>query len=149
MSPGARWIAGVVATLTGGVLAMVVLIVFAQRATAGRIVNDYYNRASRFDAEIATANASRALGWTATLTLSVDNARVCLLDRGGQPLTAHVELDAAHRTHPSLHVLAGGATGADGCAVVPMTLTAGVHDVIIIADAGDQHYVATAAREAR
>ena len=74
---------------------------------------------------------------------------MCLLDRGGQPLTAHVELDAAHRTHPSLHVLAGGATGADGCAVVPMTLTAGVHDVIIIADAGDQHYVATAAREAR
>lgn len=149
MSPGARWIAGVVTTLVGGVLAMVVLIVFAERATAGRIVNDYYNRASRYDAEIATANASRALGWTATLDLTVDGGRVCLRDRDGHPVTAHVDLDAAHRARPALHVLGGGATGDDGCATVPLTLTAGVHDVIITADAGDAHYVATASREAR
>ncbi len=149
MSPGARWIAGVVTTLAGGVLAMVVLIIFAQQATAGRIVNDYYNRASRYDAEIATANASRALGWTTTLTLTTTGGQVCLHDRAGQPLTAHVDLDAAHRAHPGLHVLGGGATDADGCAMVPLTLTLGVHDVIITADAGDAHYVATAAREAR
>ncbi len=149
MSPGSRWIAGIVTTLAGGVAAIVTLIVFAQQATAGRVVDDYYRRASRYDTEIATANASRALGWSATLTLTTDGGQVCLHDRAGQPLTAHVDLDAAHRAHPALHVLGGGATGADGCATVPLTLTAGMHDVIITADAGDAHYVATAAREAK
>ena len=61
-----------VALAVGGVAAIVTLIVFAQQATAGRVVDDYYRRASRYDTEIATANASRALGWSATLTLTTN-----------------------------------------------------------------------------
>lgn len=149
LSPGGRWIAGVVTTLAGGVIAMVILIVFAQRATAGRIVPNYYQRAATYDGDIATANASRALGWTASVSLTTDGARVCLHDRAGQPLTAHVDVVAAHRAHPASPGLGGGATAADGCATVGMELALGVHDVTIKADAGDQRWSATAAREVK
>lgn len=149
LSPGGRWIAGVVTTLTGGVIAIVVLIVFAQRATAGRIVPNYYKRAAAYDGDIATANASRALGWTASVGLTTAGAQVCLRDRAGQPLTAHVDVVAAHRAHPASPGLGGGATATDGCATIGMALTLGIHDVTVTADAGDQHWSATAAREVK
>lgn len=149
MSAGARWIAGVVATLAAGVISMVVLIVFAQRATAGRIVVDYYQRASHYDVDIATATASRALGWQATVTLAPDGARVCLRDRGGAPLAATVELTAAHRTHPGAPARGAATAATDGCATIALPLTTGVHDVLLIATAGADRFVATAAREVR
>ena len=149
MSPGTRWIAGIVTTLTGGVLAALVLIVFAEQATAGRVVPDYYQRAARFDDDIAAVQASKALGWAATVAASRDAIEVCLRDRAGRPLAAHVDVTAAHRAHPAVPAVAGGATGADGCARVPVALLPGMHDVTITADAGDDHYRATAAREVK
>ena len=149
MSPGARWIAGVIATLAAGVISMVVLIVFAERATAGRIVVDYYQRAAHYDIDIAAATASRALGWQATVTLAPDGARVCLHDRSGGPLAVTVELTAAHRTHPGAPARGSATAAADGCATIALPLAPGVHDVMLVATAGADRFVATAAREVR
>jgi nitrogen fixation protein FixH len=149
VSPGARWIAGVIATLVAGVVSMVVLIVFAERATAGRIVTDYYQRAARFDHDIAAADASRALGWHATVTLAVDGARVCVRDRAGGALAVSVELTAAHRAHPGAPAHGAAPTATDGCVTIAVALAPGVHDVMLIATAGTDRFVATAAREVR
>ncbi|MBK9030691.1 MAG: FixH family protein [Myxococcales bacterium] len=147
MSPGARWIAGIIATLAGGVIAVVTMMVFAQRANAGRIVADYYQRAAHYDDAIAAADASRALGWVATVALAPDGARVCVRDRAGQPLAAQIEVTAAHRAHPGAPAIGGAALGGDGCATVALTLARGDHDVTLTAVAGAERFVATAARE--
>lgn len=147
MSPGARWIAGVIATLVGGVIAMVALIIMAERANAGRIVPNYYQRAAHFDDDIAAADASRALGWTATTTLSADAVRVCLVDRAGRPVAATTTAVVTHRAFPGQGQTATLTAGADGCAAAPLALRRGVHDVTLAAVAGTDRFVASAVRE--
>lgn len=147
MSPGARWIAGVIATLVGGVIAMVGLIIMAERANAGRIMPNYYQRAAHFDDDIAAADASRALGWTATATLTTSAVRVCLVDRSGQPVVATTTAVVTHRAFPGQGQTATLTAGADGCATAPLVLRLGVHDVTLAAVAGTDRFVASAVRE--
>ncbi|MEZ4400229.1 MAG: FixH family protein [Kofleriaceae bacterium] len=149
MSPGTRWIVGVIATLAATVAAMVVLIVFAERATAGRVVPHYYERASHYDDVIAQADASRALGWTATVALTAGQAQACVHDRDAQPVRGTVEVTATHRAHPGAPTTAAATLAGDGCASLPMTLGRGVYDVTVTASAGPARFVATAAREVR
>lgn len=147
MSPGARWIAGVISILVGGVLAMVFFIVMAQRANAGRVVPDYYQRAVRYDDDIAAADASRALGWSATAELTTSSLRICLRDRAAAPVTATVAAVVTHRAHPDRPQPAELTLGTDGCGTAPLTLMLGVHDVALDAHAGAARFVAQAVRE--
>jgi nitrogen fixation protein FixH len=149
MSPGTRWIAGVITTLVGGVVAMVILIVFAERATAGRIVPDYYQRAAHYDDDIAAADASRQLNWRTTVAITRTDATVCVRTSAGVAVPATIELRATHRRHPGSPVVGRGTVEPDGCARLALALAPGIHDVAITADLARSRYVATATREVR
>jgi nitrogen fixation protein FixH len=86
VSPGARWIAGLIGLLVVNAIAMVTLA-----ATAGdpatRVLPDYYRKAVAWDDLTAARAASAALGWTAELGVEHGSLIATIHDRDGRAVT--------------------------------------------------------------
>lgn len=123
------WI--VVGLLGGHAAIIIAAVTMAVGDPSFAVVPDYYDKAVNFDAYKADLEASRALGWTLTLTPE-DSADLrgrraivaSLLDRDGQPIAgAQIELYFTHlgggdNGHVSFHAHDIGGTYR-GTAVMP------------------------------
>jgi nitrogen fixation protein FixH len=91
-----RWPIYIAGHLTMSVVACGVLVWVATRPDAPRPIPDYYQSAQSWDADEATIDASRALGWSVRYELPADvpyvpgtprPIDVTVTDRTGQPVT--------------------------------------------------------------
>lgn len=141
MSAAMRWGLIVVGLLVGNVIAMVVLAMMAH-SEPPQVVANYYERAAHFDDTMAAQAASRALGWRATVTVAHDGVMVVLVDRAGAPISdAHVVASGAARAgygdHYELVLVASG----PGHYRASYAARLGMHDLVVRADRGADHFV--------
>ena len=85
MTAAKRWALAIGGLLVGNLAATSVLLGFAHGDTERRVVPDYYRQAAAWDREEAAQEASRALGWRATVSLG-DAIELAIVDRGGAPV---------------------------------------------------------------
>ena len=129
MKRGTRWPVAVALILGTCVAANIWIIRVANADPSFAVEADYYQKALRWDDELAQRERNRALGWEITPTLSSISPdsgaelRVSLRDRTGAPLSgAEIKVQAMHNTRagdPFDGVLKGAGSG-DSMARLPL-----------------------------
>jgi nitrogen fixation protein FixH len=106
MKPGAGWPIAIVALLGLNMGIVGVTIYFAASGRTSEVVPDYDTKALHWDDSVRRQAANRALGWTATPTLTVAGSgtsrlEVTLTDGAGAPIrNATVRVVAFHEADP-------------------------------------------------
>lgn len=93
---GYAWPIGVVVLLLSSVITMGSVIVAARNDGGAQVVDDYYQKAVRWDSLNTIKAVNKAPDWTSELTLGLDSLLFMVKDSTGQPVLlsdVFVELD--------------------------------------------------------
>jgi nitrogen fixation protein FixH len=150
MSAATRWTVAIVGLLGGNVLAMAALAVSAQHGTA-QVIPGYYDKAVHYDDAIDEAARSRALGWSAEVSVVAGTIEVLVRDRAGAMLSgARVHVDGYQRSVAADRFdveLVSAGEGTYRAALHGRRL--GWHDLTIAVEHGGQRFTTRATTEAR
>jgi nitrogen fixation protein FixH len=144
-----RWSLVIGGLLAGNVVSMVILAVVAGNGGT-QVIPAYYDRAAHFDDEIARASASRALGWHAEVAIAAGAIDVTMSDAAGHAVDgARVRVTGYQRAHAGEPVDVELAAIGVGHYRVGLRERRGWHDLTVVADRGDAHYLEHVAVEAQ
>ncbi len=131
MTPKTRWIVAILVLLGGNVVAMVTLAVVANVGHS-EVIPSYYEQSTHYDDTMRAAEASRALGWHMTATLSDGTLEVSVRDAAGAPLLgAQVRASGYPRAHAHERIDISLAAAAAGSYRGTADRTTGLHDLAI------------------
>lgn len=149
MKKGMQWPIGVAAVLALTVAANIYVMVRANDDPSVAIARDYYQRAVRFDADLALRRRSARLGWRVSLeaarTSSAEaTVTAVLVDSTGTPIRGAIVRIAAHAVARSNDVFTATATPAGDrySAALPVN-RGGLWDLDLEAVRGSDRFVAT------
>jgi nitrogen fixation protein FixH len=126
----------------------VALLVSAKRDLHFFVEPDYYQRAARWDEEMARAAKSAALGWEIDLAIS-DRLTVDITDPLGHPVSgARVRVEAIHNTRGTGPLLIECTERRAGSYVADRTLDrSGLWELRISAERGAERFFTSVRRE--
>jgi nitrogen fixation protein FixH len=149
MTPGLRWLLAIGGLLVANGVAMGILAVVASNGGA-QVIPAYDDKAVHYDDEIARASASHALGWHAEVAIAAGAIDVTVLDAAGHAVDgARVRVTGYQRAHAAEPVDVELAMVGGGHYRAGVRERRGWHDLTVVADRGDAHYLQRVAIEAR
>jgi nitrogen fixation protein FixH len=149
MTPRLTWLLAICGLLAANVVAMVVLAVAANNG-GNQVIPAYYDKATHYDDEIDRSRTSYALGWHAEVVIASGAIDVVVSDRGGNAIdNATVRVTGYQRAHAAdpLDVVLTAAGG--GHYRAGMIGRRGWHDLTVVADRADAHYLTRIVVEVR
>ena len=106
LPPHIAWPLFIIAILATGISTVIVTVVAAHTDDGPQVIDDYYQKAVEWDAQMAEKAASDALGWKASFEIlepdtnpALRPTELTLLDREGRPLMALQGTIQARRPH--------------------------------------------------